>query len=325
MRAALYREHGPSEVLTLEDLAVPEPGPGEVRVAIRRSAVNPTDWKQRQGGGERRPISGFPFIVPNQDGAGDIDAVGPGVDAVRVGQRVWTYFTSYRRQFGTASEFVCVPESQAVELPANASYELGASLGIPALTAHRCLFADGSIHGRTVLVAGGAGAVGHYAIELAKRAGARVVATVSGDEKGALAQQAGADLVVNYRDASAAEQVLSFAPGGLDRVVEVALDTNMALNVAVLAPFGVVSTYATEAVPPSLEVGQLMRRNISLRFVLVYTMGATAVAAAVGDVTAAVRAAELTELPAHHFSLARAAEAHDAVEAGAIGKVFIDI
>ena len=169
MRAALYREHGPAaEVLGIEDLPDPEPAAGEVCVAIRRSAVNPTDWKQRRGTGERRPTSGFSFIVPNQDGAGEIVSVGSGVDAARIGERVWLYFASYRRQFGTAEECVCVPESQAVELPATASFELGASLGIPALTAHRCLLADGSVHGRSVLVAGGAkGAVGHFiAIEL---------------------------------------------------------------------------------------------------------------------------------------------------------------
>jgi NADPH:quinone reductase len=183
MRAALYRAHGPaSAVLAIEDLPLPEPGPGEVRVAVRRSAVNPTDWKQRWANGETRAVSGLPFIVPNQDGAGVIDAVGPSVDPARIGQRVWLYFASYRRQFGTAEELVCLPEAQAVELPPGTSFELGASLGIPALTAHRCLFADGSVRGRVVLVAGGAGAVGHFAIELAKWAGARVVATVSSEE-----------------------------------------------------------------------------------------------------------------------------------------------
>jgi NADPH2:quinone reductase len=325
MRAALYRAHGPaSAVLAIEDLPLPEPGPGEVRVAVRRSAVNPTDWKQRWANGETRAVSGLPFIVPNQDGAGVIDAVGPRVDPARIGQHVWLYFASYRRQFGTAEEFVCLPEAQAVELPPGTSFELGASLGIPALTAHRCLFADGSVRGRVVLVAGGAGAVGHFAIELAKWADARVVATVSGEEKGKLAAAAGADLVVNYRDADAAEQIKKFAPEGIDRIVEVSLGANYALDSAVFGPFGVASTYAADPVD-ALDVGSLMRRNIALRFVLVYTMGTAAVAAAIGDVTTALRASALTELPAHHFSLDDVAAAHDAVESGAIGKVFIDI
>jgi len=326
MRAALYREHGPAnEVLSVEDLPVPEPGPGEVRVRVRVSGVNPTDWKQRNANGERRPVSGLPFIVPNQDGAGDIDAVGPGVDPSRVGQRVWLYFCSYRRQFGSAEECVCVPAQQAVELPDGVSYELGASLGIPALTAHRCLCADGPLRGRTVLVAGGAGAVGHFAIELAAFAGARVVATASNEDKAALARRAGAEVVVNYRDADAAAQIQRFAPDGVDRIVEVALGTNLALDAAVLAPGGAVSTYATDPVVPAIEVGQFMRRNNVLRFVLVYTMGADAVRAAIGDITVALRAGALTEMPAHRFALAEVAAAHRAVEDGAVGKVLVDI
>ena len=150
MRAALYREHGPAnDVLLVEELPDPVPAPGEVRVRVRVSGVNPTDWKQRNGTGERRSVTGLSFIVPNQDGAGDIDAVGDGVDPARIGQRVWLYFCSYRRQYGSAAHYVCVPEDQAVELPDGVSYELGASLGIPALTAHRCLFADGPLQARS--------------------------------------------------------------------------------------------------------------------------------------------------------------------------------
>jgi NADPH2:quinone reductase len=198
MRAALYDHHGPArEVLRVEDLERPEPGPGEVRVRVEVSGINPTDWKSRSGA-TPRPIDGFQ--IPHLDGAGVIDAVGDGVDPGRTGQRVWVWMASAGRRWGTAAEWTVVPERQAVPLPASASAELGASLGVPALTAHRCLFADGPVDGKTVLVAGGAGAVGHFAIELAKRAGARVIATVSGPHKAELAAKAGADLVVNYRE-----------------------------------------------------------------------------------------------------------------------------
>ncbi len=220
MRAAIYESFGPAaEVLKVVEIERPEPGPGEVRVRVRVSAVNPTDWKSRNAGQGELP---FPFLVPNQDGAGEIDAVGEGVSEDRVGERVWLYFAAYKRQYGTAAQWICLPQEQAVALPADAGFDLGASLGIPALTAHRCLFADGPLDGLTVLVAGGAGAVGHYAIELARRAGARVISTVSSDEKAALARAAGAHETVNYREGDPAEAILALAPGGVDRVVEVA-------------------------------------------------------------------------------------------------------
>ena len=234
MKAALYDRYGPArEVLRVEDVERPEPGPGEVRVRMEFSGVNPTDWKSRSGA-TPRPIDGFQ--IPHHDGAGVIDAVGEGVDRGRVGQRVWLWMAAAGRRWGTAAEWTVVPVYAAVPLPDGVSAELGASLGVPALTAHRCLFADGSIDGQTVLVAGGAGAVGHFAIELAKRAGARVVSTVSGPQKADLAAKAGADLVVNYREPDAADQIRSFAGvAGVDRVVEVALGANLQLDLAVVA------------------------------------------------------------------------------------------
>jgi len=184
MRAAVYDRYGPArEVLRVAEIERPEPGAGEVRVRMRVSGVNPTDWKSRAGSPGNTPP--FPYLVPNQDGAGEIDAVGEGVDPGRVGQRVWVYFAAQKRQHGAAAQWICLPERQAVDLADSASLDLGASLGIPALTAHHCLFGDGPIDGKTVLVAGGAGAVGHFAIELARRAGARIVTTVSSDEKAA--------------------------------------------------------------------------------------------------------------------------------------------
>jgi NADPH2:quinone reductase len=323
MRAAVYRRQGPaSEVLALEDLPVPEPGAGEVRVRVAVSGVNPTDWKSRQGatGG---PVDGFQ--VPHQDGAGVIDAVGPDVDPGRVGQRVWLWFAAWQRRYGTAAQYTVVPAERAVPLPDGASLDLGASLGIPAMTAHRCLFADGPVAGRTVLVAGGAGAVGHFAIELARAAGATVVSTVSSAEKAELARAAGAHHVVNYREGDPVAEVRRAAPGGVDRIVEVALGANLELDLAVAAPGAGVVTYAAEARQPTLPVRELMTRNLTLRFVLVYTVPAAALRLAATEVTDAVAAGTLSPLPAHRYPLERIAEAHDAVEAGAVGKVLVDI
>ncbi len=316
MLAAVYREPGAAtDVLRVEEVEPPAPGPGEVRVRVRVSGVNPTDWKARASA--QVP---FAFQVPNQDGAGVIDAVGEGVDPARVGERVWLYFAAWRRQWGTAAQWTVLPAAQAVPLPEGASDDLGASLGIPALTAYHCLLADGPIEGGTVLVAGGAGAVGHAAIEIARWAGARVITTVSSEEKAELARAAGAHEVVNYRVQDAAERVR-----GVDRVVEVSLAANLALDLAACAPNAVISTYADDGREPSLPVRRLMVPNLVLRFVLVYTIPPEALRAAVEGVGKALRAGALTTLPLHRFTLERAGDAHDAVERGAVGKVLIDL
>src|SRR6201999_2951542 len=217
MRAALYRDMGEAaEVFQVNEVDRPEPGPGEVLVRVHASGVNPTDYKARSGA-VPRPIDDYQ--IPHQDGAGVIEAVGAGVDSGRVGAGARLGRAGAGRRCGTAAEWTTVPVRQAVALPDGASFELGASLGVPAMTAHYCLFADGPVTGQTVLVAGGAGAVGHFAIELAKRAGARVVTTVSSPEKGKLAQAAGADAIVNYTDADASTQIKAFAPA-VDRVIE---------------------------------------------------------------------------------------------------------
>jgi NADPH2:quinone reductase len=313
MRAAVYRADG---VISVEDVEDPVPGPGEVRVRVRVSGVNPTDWKARAAGTE--------FQVPNQDGAGVIESVGPGVDAGRVGERVWIYFAAWQRRWGTAAEYCVVPSDQAVAF--DAADDLGASLGIPALTAYHCLFADGPITGKNVLVQGGAGAVGHAAIELAKWAGARVVATVSSIEKGELALAAGADAVADYTTDDYARSMGAFLPDGADRIVEVALATNLSDDLAFSAPNAVISSYAgtpDDVVP--VPVRALMTPNILLRFVLVYTIPRDALQAAVEGVSRALEVGALTPLPVHRFPLEHAAEAHDAVQAGAVGKVLIDI
>jgi len=323
MRAALYDRHGAArEVLRVEQVDRPEPGPGEVRVKLQVSGVNPTDWKSRSGA-TPRPIDGFQ--IPHHDGAGVIDAVGEGVDQARIGQRVWLWMAAAGRQWGTAAEWAVVPERLAVLLPHGASAELGASLGVPAMTAHRCLFADGPIAGKTVLVAGGAGAVGHFAIELAKHAGARVITTVSGPQKAELAARAGADLVVNYREPDAADQISSFAgPGGVDHVVELALGANLELDLAVVArPDARIVCYAAEAADPAVPVRACMNANVILRFVLLYGVAEDALERAAGDISAALAVGALTELPATRFPLDEVAAAHEAVEAGALGKVFV--
>ena len=320
MKAALYRTTGPArDVLRVEEVTRPEPGPGEVLVRVRASGVNPTDFKTRAGA-TTRPIE--EFQVPNQDGAGVVEAVGDGVDAARVGERVWMWLAAFGRRWGTAAEYTVVPARQAVPLPDGASFELGASLGVPAMTAHRALFADGPVAGKTVLVTGGAGAVGHYAIELAKWAGAHVVTTVSSPEKGELAAKAGADLVVNYRDKDAIDQVKAFAPV-VERVVEVALGANLDLDLAVSGPETTVVTYAADGADPVLPVRACMSANVTLRFMLLYGVPAPALDAAVTDITAAVAAGALTELPAHRFALDDVVAAHEAAERGAVGKVLI--
>jgi NADPH2:quinone reductase len=337
MKAVVYSETGGPEVLRLVERPVPEPGPGEVRVAVAVSGVNPTDWKARRG--SRSGPLPFPELVPNQDGAGTIDAVGPGVDASRVGERVWLWEAAWERADGTAQEYVVLPDRQAARLEDGVSFDVGASLGIPALTAHRCLtaselgprrLAPGALARETVLVAGGAGAVGHAAIQLARWAGARVITTVSSDEKARLALAGGADHVVNYRSGEAVDEIRRLAPNGVD-VVEVAPAANAALDLAVLASNGTVAVYATDG-GGELEVSVwgLMSRNVRYQFVLVYTVPAAAKAQAVADVSAAAADGALpvgegAGLPLHRFPLERTADAHAAVEGGAVGKVLIDL
>jgi NADPH2:quinone reductase len=325
-------------VLGLVERPDPSPAPGEVRVRIHVSGVNPTDWKARTRGPSWAGSDAVE-VVPNQDGSGVIDAVGTGVSDERVGERVWVWEAAWQRTEGTAQELVTLPSRQAVTLPHDASFDLGATLGIPALTAHRCLtigegrptrLAPGSLSGSNVLVAGGAGAVGHAAIQLARWAGARVVATVSSDDKARLAQAAGAEHVVNYRDEGAADEIRSHAPGGVDVVVEVAPGVNAALDAAVVAPNATVSVYALDGGGNLPVAWPLLQHNVAYRFVLVYTVPQQAKDDAVADVSAAVAAGALpvgeeAGLPLHRFSLERAADAHAAVEAGAVGKVLIDL
>ena len=323
MRAAIYRKTGPSSVLSVEEVEAPLPAPGQVRVRVSRSGVNPTDWKARSGATGAPPAD---FQVPHQDGAGIIDAVGEGVSEARVGERVWVFLAAAGNRYGTAAEYSVVPAAKAVHLADSASDDLGASLGVPALTAaHNLACAGGGskeLAGKAVLVAGGAGAVGHFAIELAKFAGARVATTVSSEEKASMAKAAGADLVVNYRRPGAVDQLKAFAPR-FDRIVELALGANMDLDLPVSGPGTVIAVYAAEPGDPVLPTRRFMNANVTVHFSLLSGVPDEEMRAAVSWVTEALAAEALSELPLHKYRLEEVAAAQDAVEGNAVGKVLV--
>lgn len=323
MRAAWYEKNGPAlEVLKLGELPDPVPGPGEVRVRLHASAVNPSDVKARAGG---RKIM-WERIVPNSDGAGIIDRVGPGVEASRIGERAWVYNAQWERPGGTSAQYVALPAALAVPLADRLSFEQGACLGIPAMTAHRCLFAEGPIAGKTVLVTGGAGVVAHYAIQLAKWAGARVVTTVSSPAKAAHARAAGADVIVDYRTENVVERIRATVDG-VDHVVDVDFGGNLPITAQILRPNGVVASYASMGEPkPAFPYYDLFRLNPVIRPVLVYTMSDAAKAAAHADIARWLQETKPVFAIAERFPLAEVAKAHLAVERGAkIGHVILTI
>ena len=325
MRAAWYDKVGAAaEVLKVGDLPIPEPGPGEVRVRVFASGLNPTDVKARVRPGS---MPG-PRVIPHQDGAGVIDKVGAGVPASRVGERVWLYIVQWQRQWGTAAEYTVVPAQLAVRLPANTSFAEGACLGIPAVTAHRCLFADGPIAGHTVLVTGGAGAVGHYAVQLAKWAGARVIATVSSPEKAALAAAAGADHTVNYRTGDTAKEILALTGGaGVDRIVDVDFGGNLAVSAEAIKVNGVIASYASMGErEPKLPFYALMAKNATIQPVLIYTMPERAKDEGAADVLRLVEAGRLIHQIGARFPLEHIVQAHEAQESGKVtGNIVVEI
>ena len=325
MRAAWYERTGAAaDVLQVGELPIPEPGPGEVRVRVVASGLNPTDVKARVRAGSMPA----PRVIPHQDGAGVIDKVGPGVPAARVGERVWVYIVQWQRAWGTAAEYTVVPGRLAVTLPGNTSCAEGACLGIPAVTAHRCLFADGPIAGQTVLVTGGAGAVGHYAVQLAKWAGARVIATVSSAEKSALAAAAGADHTVNYRTGEAAKEILALTSGaGVDRIVDVDFGGNLGVSVDVIKVNGVIASYASMGErEPKLPFYALMAKNVTLRPVLIYTMPERAQDEGAADVRRLCEAGRLMHVVGARFPLERIVEAHEAQESGKVtGNIVVEV
>ena len=339
MRSVVYSRTGDPSVLRLVDRDVADPETGEVRVRIAVSGVNPTDWKSRFGSGDGAALP-FPEVTPNQDGAGVVDAVGEGVTDLATGDRVWVFLAGHQRPTGTAQECTNLPADRVVRLPAGTSFDIGASLGVPAMTAHRALTVSedgperlhaGALVGKVVLVAGGAGAVGHAAIQLARWAGATVITTVSGPAKAALTMAAGAHHVVNYRDDDASAAITKVAPDGVDLVVEVAIAANYRLNIDVVRPRASIGIYANDGGGDvKLDVRQNMIKNLRYQFVLLYTVGDAALTAAVEDITSALMDGALpvgedAGLPLHRFPLASTADAHQAVEDGAVGKVLIDI
>lgn len=323
MKAVWYDRFGPArEVLECGEMPEPRPGAGEVRVRVAVSGVNPIDVKRRLGG---RGGMTAPRIVPHFDGAGTIDSVGPGVPGSRVGERVWVFKAQWQRDFGTAAELVTVPSECAVPLPETTSFAEGAGLGIPVLTAYPGVFADGDVAGQTILVTGGAGAVGRYAIQFAKLGGARVMTTVSNDDKAEIARAAGADQVINYRSEDVAKRVKELTDGtGVDRIVEVEFGGNLAASVAAIKPRGVIATYASQAVPePKLPFYEMMYKNIVVRMIVTFGVADELQRRGVKDVTEWLRQGKLSHQVGETFPLAETVAAHEAVERHAVGKVLV--
>ena len=338
MRAIVYANKGDASVLEVVERPIEEPAEGELRVRIAVSGVNPTDWKSRSGafgGAAAEPT------VPNHDGAGVVDAVGSGVAGVQAGDRVWmTLAGDGRPGSGTAQEYTVVPAERVFPLPDGADFDLGASLGIPGATAHRALtvaeggptrLEPGALERRTVLVAGGAGAVGNAAIQLARWAGATVIATVSSEAKAELARRAGAQHTVDYHDSDAADQIRTVAPEGVDVIVEVAAGANADLDQSVLKPGGTIAIYANDGgVQFAPDVRANMTLNTRYQFVLLYTVGWDRIADAAADLNRAIddgafRVGDQAGLPLHRFDLDAIGAAHDAVESGAVGKVLVTV
>lgn len=325
MRAAYYERTGPaSEVLNVGTVETPEPGAGDVRVRIHVSGVNPSDVKTR-GGTTGRPL-GAPRIIPHSDGGGVIDKVGAGVLASRVGERVWIWNGQWQRAFGTAAEYIVVPSAQAVRLPDGTDFAAAACLGIPALTAWQAVAMDGGVSGQTVLVQGGAGAVGHYAIQFAKLQGATVIATVSSAEKAVHARIAGADATIDYRSEDVAARVRDLTGGRLaDRVVEVDIAANGAKLPELLRPGGIVAVYGSGG-PPVVPFGPSILKNITYRFFIVYNQPPEVRAAGLTAVANLLAQGRLVHAIGARFPLDRIVAAHEAVEQGKVmGNVVVDL
>ena len=327
MQAAFYDRAGPArEVLQVASLPEPFPGPGELRVRLRWSGVNPTDVKSRAG--LRSAALPFPRIVPHSDGMGVVDAVGDGVARERIGQRVWVFNAAWGRAFGTAAQHVVLPESQAVVLPDSAADEVGACLGIPALTALHAVLVNGGVENLDVLVAGGAGAVGHYAVQFAKLLGARrVLATVSNAEKGSLASAAGADTVIDYRRDDVAECVRDATQGqGVDRIVEVDVAANGALDVDLLRAGGECVIYGSGAAQFMLPFFPSIVKNVTLRFFIVFNLEADDRRRAIATLTRFLAEGALVHNIAERLPLEDIARAHELLESGRhVGNVVLEI
>jgi NADPH2:quinone reductase len=325
MQAAFYLKQGPArDVLQIGEQPTPEPGPGEVRVRLRTSGANPSDWKSRGGG--RGAAMAWPLIIPHSDGAGDIDKVGAGV-ANRVGERVWIWNGQWGRPHGTAAEYIVVPSALAAPLPAQIGYAEGACLGIPALTALQAVRLADLTPASTVMVAGGAGSVAHYAIQFAKMRGARVITTVSGPEKAAHARKAGADEIVNYRSENVGERVKALSDGrGVDALIELDLATNGADYPNVLRSHATVVVYGMAKSEATLPAIWLMRNSIALKLFLVYDLSVADRDACLAELGALLRSNRLIHTLGRRLPLRDIATAHELSERGqVIGNIVLDI
>lgn len=328
MRAASYARFGPAaDVLEIGDIDTPAPGAGEVLVRLRWSGVNPSDAKARAGSrpGVTRPD--HDRIIPHSDGAGVIEAVGEGVDAHRIGQQVWIWNGQWKRAFGTAAEAIALPQDQAVPLPEGIDLETGATLGIPGLTACQTVFGGGPVDGQTLLISGGAGAVGHNAVQLARWGGARVIATASPDAAGRV-RDAGADHVFDYRDPALGEQIMEASGGrGVDRAIEVEFGQNAALLAEVMAPLGTIAAYGSgKDMTPTLPFGPFLFKALKIDITLIYILPDAAREAAIAKLHAALSDGALKPAIAARYPLADCAAAQDAVMTpGRAGAVLLDI
>lgn len=320
MQAAMYERAGSAgEVLSVRDVPEPVPAPGEVRVRIHYSAVNPTDWKRRSS---EPPLYG-PFQIPNQDGSGIIDQVGHDVDPGRLGQRVWVFHAAIGHEFGTAAEFVCIPSHQAVELPDSASMEFGATIGVPYLTAAHAVLSFPNLNGRHVLVQGGAGAVGSAAIQLSALRGATVVATVSGPDKADIAAMSHPDAILNYRLPDFTDRLAESAADGFDLVTEVDLGHNISSYASHLRRGAKVVAYASDGSSAPVPVRTLMFHNVTLHCFVVYLLPRAQLDKATTLVQSLIEGGQKVVLPAHQYSLSEVAEAHDAVQSGLVGRAIL--
>ncbi|MGY1914140.1 NADPH:quinone reductase [Blastococcus sp. SYSU DS0973] len=322
MRAVWYSETGPAEkVLQHGELPDPVAGPGEVVVQVAYSGVNPSDWQARSG--SRAPAA--EGQIPHQDGSGYIVHVGEGVPENRIGERVWLYHAAYGRRFGTAAEYSCVPAHQAVRLPDSVPLLTGALIGIPLMTAHAAIRSGGDLRGRTVLVTGGAGAVGRAAVRWASLAGARVIATASTAAKQDLARRAGADVVLDYRADDVEAALEAASPDRIDLVVDVALGANLRTYVDRLARGARVVAYALLESDPTIPLAKLIRGSTTLEFLLVYNLDPADLAATGEAITTALQEDALFFPSAEVLPLDEAAAAHDKVQAGADGRVVLAV
>ena len=326
MKAAWYEKIGPAEeVLKVGDVDAPKPQAGEVLVEMKTSGVNPSDVKTRAGA---RGELAFPRIIPHSDGGGIIAAVGEGVDESRMGERVWIWNGAFGRAHGTCAELIALPSEQAISLPEGSDFEAAACLGIPASTAYYGMLCDGSVEDQTVLVTGGAGAVGYYGIQLAKWSGASVIATVSGDEKAAVASEAGADLIINYKNEDVVGSIHDFTNGeGVDRILEVEFGGNLSVNEQVIKPNGTIASYGSVAVmEPTLPFYNLMFKGVKLNTYLIYIVSESDRNMIVNGLNDAMNDQALTHLISESYALDDIIDAHRSMESNrVIGNIVVTI